>query len=48
VCSFVVKASICPPTESTMRAMSSADRVSVPLKTRCSMKWEMPVRSAGS
>src|SRR5206468_4867074 len=40
--SFVVKASIWPPTESTMSAMSWALRVSVPLNRRCSMKWEMP------
>src|SRR5262245_39168943 len=28
--------------------MSSAERVSVPLNTRCSMRWEMPPRSSGS
>src|SRR5262252_4454543 len=39
---------MCPPTESMLRAMSSADRVSVPLKTRCSIRWEMPPRSTGS
>ena len=30
------------------RAMSSADRVSVPLNTRCSIRWEIPPRSSGS
>ena len=31
-----------PPMESTWRAISSAVRCLVPLKTMCSMKWEMP------
>src|SRR5262245_2025971 len=39
---------MCPPTESMLRAMSSADRVSVPLNTRCSIRWDMPPRSRGS
>ena len=39
---------MCPPTESMARAMSSAERVAVPLKTRCSMRWEIPPRSSGS
>src|SRR6266478_4523157 len=30
------------------RAMSSAERFSVTLKTRCSIRWEMPPRSTGS
>ncbi len=37
-----------PPIESTWRAMASAERVSVPLKTMCSMKWEMPFHSESS
>jgi len=48
VCSLVVKASVCPPTESMTRAISWALRVAVPLKTRCSIRWEMPPRSAAS
>src|SRR5207248_4498289 len=43
-----VNASICPPTESMARAMSSAERVVVPLKTRCSIRWEIPPRPSGS
>ena len=39
---------MCPPTESMARAMASAERVAVPLKTRCSMRCEMPPRSSGS
>ena len=34
--------------ESTERAMSSAVRVSVPLKNRCSMKWQSPFSSGPS
>ena len=45
---MAVKASMCPPTESMARAISSAERVAVPLKTRCSIRWEMPPRSSGS
>ena len=45
---MVVKASIWPPTESIVRAMASALRVAVPLKTRCSIRWEMPPRGSGS
>ena len=45
---FDVKASICPPIESTARAMSRAERCSVPLKTRCSMKWDAPFNTGGS
>ena len=37
-----------PPMESTWRAISSAVRCFVPLKTMCSMKWEMPFDSASS
>src|SRR5205809_3622515 len=48
VCSLVVKASIWPQTESIVRAMASAVRVWVPLKTRCSMRWDMPARPSGS
>src|SRR6185295_18096533 len=40
--SFAVKASMWPPIESTSEAMSSAERLRVPLKTMCSMKWLMP------
>ncbi len=40
--SLEVKASMLPPMESTWRAISSAVRCLVPLKTMCSMKWEMP------
>ena len=39
---------MCPPTESMARAIVSAERVAVPLKTRCSMRWEIPPRSSGS
>ena len=45
---MAVNASIWPPTESIARAMSSAERVSVPLKTRCSIRCEMPPRASGS
>ncbi len=45
---MAVKASMCPPTESMARAMSWAERVAVPLKTRCSIRWEMPPRASGS
>jgi len=31
-----------PPTDSMLRAISFTDRFVVPLKTMCSMKWEMP------
>jgi len=34
--------------ESTWRAISSAERVSVPLNTMCSMKWEIPLNSEPS
>ena len=46
--SFAVKASRFPPIESTERAISSADRLAVPLKSMCSMKCEMPFCSAVS
>ena len=46
--SLEVKASSIPPTRSISRAICSAERRSVPLKTMCSMKWEMPLISAGS
>src|SRR6476661_2386985 len=39
---------MCPPTESIARAMSWADREAVPLKTRCSIRWEMPPSASGS
>ena len=45
--SFEVNASRSPPMESTERAISSAERLVVPLKTMCSMKWEMPFCSGG-
>src|SRR5262249_24299783 len=48
IISLAVKASSMPPTESTAPAISSALRRSVPLKTMCSMKCEMPFRSEGS
>lgn len=34
--------------ESTLRAMSSAERLVVPLKSMCSMKWETPFCSPAS
>ncbi len=43
-----VKASSVPPTLSMAWAISSALRLSVPLNSRCSMKWDTPARSAGS
>src|ERR1019366_7283814 len=46
--SFAVKASRLPPSASTLRAMSSADRLVVPLNSMCSMKCEMPFCSADS
>ena len=41
--SLAVKASMCPPIESTCAAITSAERFLVPLKTMCSMKWLMPL-----
>ncbi len=46
--SLAVKASRLPPMESTDRAMSSAERLVVPLNTMCSMKCEMPFSSGDS
>src|SRR5579863_6795779 len=46
--SLPVKASRLPPMESISRAMCSAERERVPLKSMCSTKWEMPLVSAGS
>src|SRR5271157_635397 len=46
--SLEVKASMLPPMESTWRAISSAVRCLVPLKTMCSIKWEMPLTCAVS
>src|ERR1035437_7147770 len=46
--SFAVKASRLPPSASTLRAMSSADRLVVPLNSMCSMKCEMPFCSVVS
>ncbi|OGL15434.1 MAG: hypothetical protein A3F92_13685 [Candidatus Rokubacteria bacterium RIFCSPLOWO2_12_FULL_71_22] len=43
-----MNASIWPPTESMVRAMSAALRVAVPLNTRCSIRWDMPPRLSGS
>ena len=40
--SFEVKASMCPPIESTSAAICWAVRERVPLKTMCSTKWLMP------
>src|SRR5579875_2267009 len=37
-----------PPTESIAVAISRADRSGVPLKSRCSRKWEAPARAGGS
>ena len=48
VISLAVNASSIPPTESTDCAISSAVRFSVPLKTMCSMKWAIPLRSGDS
>ena len=42
VISRSVKALITPPTRSISRAISAAERVSVPLKTICSKKWLQP------
>ena len=46
--SLPVKASMLPPMESTWRAMSSAERLLVPLKTMCSTKCEMPLTLGSS
>src|SRR2546429_558789 len=46
--SLAVKASMFPPMESTCRAISSAVRLLVPLKTMCSMKCEIPFHCASS
>ena len=46
--SLAVKASRLPPMESTERAISSAERLVVPLKSMCSMKCEMPFCSGVS
>ena len=48
IVSLPVKASMLPPMESTCRAMSSAERLVVPLKTMCSTKWEMPLTLGSS
>ena len=48
VSSCVVKASRFPPSRSCSIAMSNAERLSVPLKTQCSIKCEMPFSSFGS
>ncbi len=37
-----------PPTRSTASAISSAERSAVPLKRRCSRKWDAPARASGS
>src|SRR5690606_35579286 len=37
-----------PPMESIVWAMSSADRVAVPLNSMCSTKWAMPLSSVDS
>ena len=42
VYSFAVKALNSPPTASSDTEMSSADRVGVPLKSRCSRKCDAP------
>src|SRR5215831_20467375 len=46
--SLAVKASMLPPMESTWRAISSAVRCLVPLKTMCSIKCEMPFHCGSS
>ena len=46
--SLAVNASMLPPIESTWRAISSAERFFVPLKTMCSTKWEMPFHCGSS
>jgi hypothetical protein len=46
--SLEVNASSMPPMRSASRAMSSAVRRAVPLKTMCSRKWEMPLSLLGS
>ena len=39
---MVVKALKSPPTSSTASAMAEGERVAVPLKRRCSRKWDAP------
>ena len=41
-----VKALMSPPTRSTAREMSVAERVAVPLNSRCSRKWLTPATAA--
>jgi hypothetical protein len=48
VYSFAVNAFMSPPTRSTACAMSRAERVSLPLKRRCSRKCETPLSCSGS
>ncbi len=48
ICSLDVNASSIPPTESISRAIASAERRSVPLKTMCSMKCASPFSSGTS
>src|SRR6478735_9235852 len=48
VYSFAVKALNSPPTSSSSTEMSSAERVGVPLKSRCSRKCEAPDRDGDS
>src|SRR5205807_553229 len=45
VCSREVAAFSSPPSVSKISAISCAEYVAVPLKSRCSMKWETPARA---
>jgi hypothetical protein len=48
VYSFEVNAFTSPPTASKSSAISRADLVFVPLKSRCSRKWLEPLIAGGS
>src|SRR5207302_3287530 len=47
-CSREVAAFSSPPRPSKISAISCAEYEPVPLKSRCSMKWETPARASGS
>src|SRR5579871_537351 len=46
--SLAVNASMLPPMESTWRAIASAERFLLPLKTMCSTKCEIPFHCGSS
>ena len=48
VCSLAVKALEYPPRRSNSLAISRAERLFVPLKSMCSMKWVSPASSGAS